>query len=263
LHSDTPDEYWDAESNGFVPGGIADTDRRGLIENALAGLSLEGVKTDVVIRSESAWLAIVQEVLRREIDVVLAGKRTHVHSDDRRFGTVAHKLLRKCPSAVWLEDPRESRDPSVILAATDLTPVGDRVVALSAWVAHTLGAKLHVVHAFSMSMEAQLGGGEIRRRHEQQKLDGATAHIEQALSTTPIAGAADVHVGLTSPTQAVLDGVARLRPGRVVMGTVSRGGIPGLLLGNTAERLIDRIDCALLTVKPKDFVCPVAIGQAS
>ena len=34
------------------------------------------------------------------------------------------------------------------------------------------------------------------------------------------------------------------------MGTVSRGGIPGLLMGNTAERLINRIDCALLAVKP-------------
>jgi nucleotide-binding universal stress UspA family protein len=31
-------------------------------------------------------------------------------------------------------------------------------------------------------------------------------------------------------------------------------------MGSNAERLIDRIDCALLTVKPKDFVCPVALG---
>jgi nucleotide-binding universal stress UspA family protein len=51
--------------------------------------------------------------------------------------------------------------------------------------------------------------------------------------------------------------VKLLRPDLVVMGTVSRGGIPGLLMGNTAERLIDRIDCALLTVKPQDFVCPI------
>jgi universal stress protein E len=97
--------------------------------------------------------------------------------------------------------------------------------------------------------------------YEQQERDRATAHIERVLSTTSMASAAGVHVGLTSPTQAVLEGVAKLRPGLVVMGTVSRSGIPGLLMGNTAERLIDRIDCALLTVKPKDFVCPVAPGE--
>jgi universal stress protein E len=213
----------------------------------------------VVVRSESAWLAVVQEVLRQKIDIVLAAKRTSIHSDDRRLGTVARKLLRKCPCPVWLEDPRESQDPSIILAATDLTPVGDRVVELSASVAHALGAKLHVVHAFSLSMEAQLEGGEARREFEQQKRDGAIAQIEQVLATTAIAGAADIHVGLTSPTQAVLESMARLRPGLLVMGTLSRGGIPGLLMGNTAERLVDRVDCALLTVKPKEFVCPVVL----
>jgi len=260
LHSEKPDEYWDPETDGFIPGRVGDSDRRGILEKTLAGLATEAVQTHVVVRSESAWLAVVQEVLRQKIDVVLAAKRTSAHSDDRRLGTVARKLLRKCPCAVWLEDPRESRDPSIILAATDLTPVGDRVVELSASVAHALGAKLHIVHGFSLSMEAQLEGGEARREFERQQRDGSVAHIERVLATTPIAGSADVHVGLTSPTQAVLESLARLRPGLVVMGTVSRGGIPGLLIGNTAERLIDRIDCALLTVKPKDFVCPVALG---
>ena len=259
LHSEKPDEHWDPETRGFVPGLVGGSDRRGILEKALAALTTEGVSTHVVVRSESAWLAVVREVLEREIDVVIAAKRTSVDSDDRKLGTVARKLLRKCPCAVWLEDPRESRDPSIILAATDLTPVGDRIVGLSASVAHALGAKLHVVHAFSLSMEAQLEGGDARREFERQEHDGAVAQIEQVLASTPMAGAADIHVGLTSPTQAVLKSVARLRPGLVVMGTVSRGGIPGLLMGNTAERLIDRIDCALLTVKPAEFVCPVTL----
>jgi universal stress protein E len=260
MHSDTPDEHWDPEAGGFVPASGGNSDRKGIIEKALAGLSSGGIEADVVIRSEPAWLAIIQEVLRQDIDLVLAGKRTHVHSDDRRFGTVALKLLRKCPCAVWLEDPREPRKLSVILAATDLTPVGDRVVELSASVADALGAKLHIVHAYSLSMEAQLGDEETRLSYGRQKREGVIAHIERILSTTPLAGAADIHVGLTSPTQAVLEGVARLRPGLVVMGTVSRGGIPGLLMGNTAERLINRIDCALLAVKPKEFVCPVTLS---
>jgi nucleotide-binding universal stress UspA family protein len=41
------------------------------------------------------------------------------------------------------------------------------------------------------------------------------------------------------------------------MGSVSRSGIAGLLLGNTAERLLDRVQCSLLTIKPRDFVSPV------
>ncbi|MBW2698633.1 MAG: universal stress protein, partial [Deltaproteobacteria bacterium] len=57
--------------------------------------------------------------------------------------------------------------------------------------------------------------------------------------------------------RAILGCVDRLAPDLVVMGTISRGGIAGVLVGNTAERLLTRLDCSLLTVKPESFVCPV------
>lgn len=261
LHSEKPDEYWDPAARGFVSAIGGASTRRQVLEAALEEAKSDQVDARLVIRSESAWWAIVQEVLRHGIDLVVAAKRTDVDSDDRRLGTVARKLLRKCPCAVWLEDPHETSDPSVILAATDLSAVGDRAVELAASVAHALGATLHVVHAYALSMEAQLAGGEERQAYEHTRHEAATRHIERTLAGTRMAGAAKLHVGLSSPTQAVLEGVARLRPGLVVMGTVSRGGIPGLLMGNTAERLIDRIDCALLAVKPKDFVCPIQLGE--
>jgi nucleotide-binding universal stress UspA family protein len=36
----------------------------------------------------------------------------------------------------------------------------------------------------------------------------------------------------------------------VVMGTVARVGIPGLLIGNTVASVISNLDCAVLAVKP-------------
>lgn len=263
FHSEKLEEHWDAESGTFIGGSGHEEERRRVLETTLAGLAKEGIAAKLVMSSDSAWFAITHEVLREGIDLVVAGKRTNVHSDAHKLGTVARKLLRKCPCAVWLEDLRQSSDPSVILAATDLTPVGDRVIDLAASVAHALGAKLHIVHAYSVSMEAQLESDESRREYEVRKRETAVEHIERILASTSMAGAAKLHVGLTSPTQAILDGVEQLKPGLVVMGTVSRGGIPGFLMGNTAERLIDRIDCALLTVKPKDFICPVSPDQTS
>lgn len=263
LHSDRPDEYWDAAAEQFVAAAGTEARRRKALDATGAEVSQMGVAPKLVVSSEPAWLAIIHEVLREKVDVVVAGKRTDVQSDDRKLGTIARKLLRKCPCAVWLEDPREAADPSVILAATDLTPVGDRVVELAASVAHALGAEFHVVHAYSVSMETQLEGGAARREYERNKRAEARKRIETLLASTPLSGTAKLHIGLTSPTQAVLEAVEVLRPGLVVMGTVSRGGMPGLLMGNTAERLIDRIDCALLTVKPEDFVCPVASPPAS
>jgi len=43
----------------------------------------------------------------------------------------------------------------------------------------------------------------------------------------------------------------------IVMGTVSRVGLPGLFIGNTAEEVLRQVDCSVLTVKPDGFVTPV------
>ena len=43
----------------------------------------------------------------------------------------------------------------------------------------------------------------------------------------------------------------------VVMGTIARTGIPGLLIGNTAEEVINQVDCSVLAIKPEGFVSPL------
>jgi nucleotide-binding universal stress UspA family protein len=43
----------------------------------------------------------------------------------------------------------------------------------------------------------------------------------------------------------------------VVMGTVARSGIAGLLMGNTAERVLRKLPGSVLAVKPDGFVSPV------
>ena len=42
------------------------------------------------------------------------------------------------------------------------------------------------------------------------------------------------------------------------MGTVARSGIPGFLIGNTAEDIVQKLTCSLVALKPNDFVSPVA-----
>ena len=53
------------------------------------------------------------------------------------------------------------------------------------------------------------------------------------------------------------EAVRRLDADLLVMGTVGRSGIPGLLIGNTAEDVLNAVDCSLLAVKPPGFVCPL------
>ncbi|HVS10740.1 MAG TPA: universal stress protein [Planctomycetota bacterium] len=52
---------------------------------------------------------------------------------------------------------------------------------------------------------------------------------------------------------------AELGSDLLVLGTVARTGIAGVLIGNTAEEILDRIACSVLVVKPDGFVSPLRL----
>ena len=60
-----------------------------------------------------------------------------------------------------------------------------------------------------------------------------------------------------APGQAIPALVRELDADLVVMGTVARTGIPGLIIGNTAEAVLSQLRCSVLAIKPSAFVSPV------
>ena len=48
----------------------------------------------------------------------------------------------------------------------------------------------------------------------------------------------------------------------VVMGTVTRTDVQGLFIGNTAEAILNQLECSVLAVKPPGFESPVRLDGA-
>jgi universal stress protein E len=212
----------------------------------------------LVASEEKAWLAITRHALREKSDLVVVGKCSELCADGPLLGSVSAKLLRNCLCAVWVVKPDTAQQPRTLLAATDLTGVGERVLELAGSIAQECGSALHVVHTLELPITVQMEGAEIRTQYLEQTRNEACDKIRASLRGLDLRTPAELHVALSSPTRAITECVERLRPDLVVMGTISRGGIPGVIIGNIAERLLARLDCPLLTVKPSDFVCSVS-----
>jgi universal stress protein E len=257
LHSTRSEEHWRVSEGAFAdrPVGV-DAEFRRPLEAALQSLRGAGIEAERVLSDERAWLAIVKRVLQSGADLVIVGKRCDLAHDPRLLGSVSQKLLRKCPCAVWVVKPSDSAHPVKILAATDLSAVGERVVAFAASISSECGAELHIVHALQLPLSVQMQGSEAQEQFIVQSRAAALTEIRSRLPES-LREAAEFHIGLTSPSNAILGCAIRLKPDLVVMGTISRAGIAGLAVGNTAERMLGHLDCSLLTVKPADFVCPV------
>jgi universal stress protein E len=263
LHSTATDESWDEAENGYliVPEGVTPAGRDTL-EAVAEEFRAKSIPVELALSEECAWLAIVRCVLRDNIDLVIVGKRSTNGAAKHLIGSVSMKLLRKCPCAVWVIKPGSSAQARRILAATDLSDVGQQAVEYAAYVAGQWGAELHVVHAIQMPFSTQFEGAESERDFERRESRAAIEKLRKQLAAVSFEGEPAFHVGVTSPTNAILGCVDRIDPDLVMMGTVSRGGLAGVIVGNTAERLLNRLDCSLFTVKPSDFVCPVELDES-
>lgn len=266
LHSTFHDEYHDAEQ-GDVP-----LVREGCPQSGWAALEREvdaarrrGVAADLALTSERVWLDITRMALRGEADLAVVGKRSESTGVGRKLGSVATKLLRKCPSAVWAVKPEHDLMHRLVLAASDLSPVGDRSSRCAAQIARLKGCELHVVHAYQVPLELQIEAARMSDLEYGEELEQlrarAVAHIRRSVAEIvehPGEGL-EVHVGKGAPSTVIREAVAHLDPDLLVMGMISRGGLAGLLVGSTAERLLDRLDCSILAIKPEDFVSPVRL----
>lgn len=202
----------------------------------------------------------------REYAPGLVVKDTHYHGVIRRtvLTNTDWNLIRTCPAPLLLAKPVDWRQPPRILAAVDpgheADPDGaleDAIVAQGLDLAARLGGELHAVHAFfpaeliasasALAAVPAVDGGAISALVDQER-----ARVRQALAalaTRHGLAPAQVHFKQGTAPQVLCDAAAELPADIVVLGAIARGRVREMLLGSTAERVLDRIACDILVVK--------------
>lgn len=219
--------------------------------------------SEFFVVDEKPWLALMRKALAGDVDLIVVAKRNYSRRDDRKLGSVSIKLVHNCPVPVWVINPTHTDTHQCVLAATDLSPVGDMATEYGAFIAQAEECSFCVVHAWQMPMELQLSsariGAEETNRRRKEIAQQASKHIRGLSGVAELQSSMEIFLACDSPSHAILQAVEKKQPDLVVMGTISRAGLAGLLVGNTAEKLLYKLDCSLLTIKPKDFVCPISL----
>lgn len=265
LHSTYYDEQHEAIDGGslLVHQGFSDAAEaafKSLLQEALDA----GTNARLEFTEERPWIEISRRALRGEVDLVVVGKRNETESDSRRIGSVSIKLLRKCPCAVWTVKPGHDLVQRLVLAATDLSEVGVRVAQTAATIARAHTCELHLVHALQVPISLQLESGRISDEEFSDRLSELRTEAKSQLreAVRPEWQSDEgltIHLGKGAPVATILEAVAHLDPDLLVMGTATVG-IAGVLLGTTAERLLPRVDCSILAIKPQGFVSPIDLA---
>jgi universal stress protein E len=233
-----------------------------------------GMDVDCKVRFGTPFVEITREVIRSGNDLVVAVPDKSRGMRGALLGGNAMHLLRKCPSAVWLVKPDDADSSRSLLAAVDPNPdlhdeiregLNDSIVEIASSLARIAGAKLHVVHGWSAYAESILRGrGGLPEEQVRAYVDETLAARRVALDALIARHAlsditVETHLLKGDAAQVVPDLAVSVRAALIVIGTVCRTGVAGLLIGNTAETIIQQVDCSILTIKPRGFQTPITV----
>lgn len=261
---------------------IIERDRKERLEGFASGVRGEGIEVGTTVLRGKVSTVLVEEVIRGQHDLLIKGAEG---GGDRLVASNDWHLLRDCPCPVFLVKPGHERDGfRRILAAVDPTPTpGDfepsdladeeerrvraelnvRIMEIARGLAAREQAELHVLHVWRVPGESLLRGETVvpqKEVDEYVESVRAAAHraFERFLNqTAPGMESSQCHFQKGDPAEVILGFSRSHDVDVIVMGTVARTGIPGFILGNTAEAVLRRVDCSLLTVKPEGFVSPI------
>lgn len=234
------------------------------------------------------FLEIVREVLRGGYDLVI--KMTEPQDWlGRVFGSDDMHLLRKCPCPLWLIKPISPKTCRRVLAAVDVSAdfppeellvrqaLNRNVIELAGSLALSEFAALHIVHVWEAfgenfirnrapfvhptSEKIAIYVEQVRKQHRQD-VDALMGEMTRKLGQEAM--------DYIKPQIHLIKGTARkevpvlakqIDADLIVMGTVARTGIPGFIMGNTAETILNQIECSVVAIKPPGFSTPITLEE--
>lgn len=178
--------------------------------------------------------ALAPAAKRYGADLIIKASNQRSTIQRRLLKTSDWTLLRgaHCP-VLLVKSDRVERHSSVIasvnMAAKDEAhkKLSERVIEVARQVAEVTGAELHAANAFS---------GSLNFVHPPDLAKWVGIERSRA------------HVGDKSPEELVVQLANEMDNPLIVIGSIARSGVPGVVVGNTAERILDRSPADILTV---------------
>lgn len=210
------------------------------------------------------FVEIIRLAQRKGYDLVMTGTRGLTPLRRILVGSTAERLVRKCPCPVWIVNHSHERPPRSILAPVDFSDVSGKSLEWAAFMSGISGGALSVLHVFgypderaehlpeaSARMDLRLQRQSVRRAAVKRLDEFVHGYLPQDVTV-------DQRLALGTPWRMIEVAARRVEADLIVMGSLGRTGIPGLLIGNTAEKVLRHCDRSILAVKPDGFLSPIS-----
>jgi len=234
------------------------------LEKIATQLRARGVEVDVSATWDfPIYEAIVRRAAHQGADLIVAERHAKPHVAPGLLQLTDWELLRTSTLPVLLVKTRAAYQRPVVLAAVDPdhtfskpASLDREILAVAKTLSKALRGPLHAVNAYipfplqspprrPLSDAAMHQLAASTRRVARQRFQSAVAPTRIPKS--------QCHLLARHPIDAIEQTARKTHSRIVVMGAIARSGVRRFFFGNTAEALLDSLDCDMLIVKPPGF----------
>ncbi|OAJ94928.1 universal stress protein [Vibrio bivalvicida] len=225
------------------------------------------IRFSTKVRVGTPFIEIIKEADESDASMIIINSYRQSKKDACERGSNTLNLMRKSEAPIW----SLSRVPSSIrnvVVAVDLTndeyqDFNAQLLSMAIDFCSSVGASLTLCHVWKFESEGFLrdwsGYSDIEialiaKEMRKERLSRLNALLE-VHKDSPIKIEPKVLEGETR--EVFPKYVADYKMDLVILGSMSRSGISGFVLGNTAEAMINQLDCSVITLKPDTFSSPV------
>lgn len=210
--------------------------------------------------------SILYEVLDNNYDLIVKGTNQHDTLTSVIFTPTDWHILRKSPVPVLLVKEHAWQDNEQIIAALNIgsqdaehISLNQKITDSAIYFAELLKGQVHLVNSFpgtpvNIAIEIpEFNPQDYNKAIEQHHKKAMAEHAEKHHLAPE-----NSHVKEGLPEEVIQQVAASIDAELVIIGTVGRTGISATLIGNTAEHVIDVLNCDVLAIKPNGFKCPLS-----
>ncbi|KGJ89944.1 universal stress protein UspE [Colwellia psychrerythraea] len=261
------------EMTTILSSGERDTMRQMVINEKQLWIDdiISATNSQINISSKVVWHnrpfeAIIEQVLEHNYDLVIKGTHQHDKFKSVVFTPTDWHILRKCPCPVLLVKDHEWPEQGTVLAAVNVgsdeaehLSLNNTITKQAKNIAQLINANVHLVNSYpgtpvNIAIEIpEFDASEYNsamKSHHNEAMNKHANSFNIALTNT--------HVEEGLPETVIEQAALKIDAELVILGTVGRTGISAALIGNTAEHVIDQLNCDVLALKPDGYVSPLA-----
>ncbi|MBE2283760.1 MAG: universal stress protein [Prosthecobacter sp.] len=212
------------------------------------------------VRIGHPFVELVEACRAHTADLLVMGAKGS-KNEPHRIGAIAAKCVRKAPVDVLVVREDAQGPFKKIVTCVDFSENSAKAVQYALHVARQDGGAVDCLHVYqsALAMSLDYGGfapslpGTIDPEavdNWRKDLDGFLAPLIRDSGGVQVNALIKERVNIR---EAILDHVAETHATLVVLGTRGKTGLREMLIGTTAEKIVQNAPCSILAIKPDGF----------